>query len=184
MRNGDPAAAEQLSELIYSSLCRRAHNLLGTERHDAVVTTRGLVNEAYARLAGNLPAIQDRKHLLSLITKKMREILVDWARQRQAACRAGVVRSLDDENMREAEAVGLKGQHCLTLVEILEIDQALSRLAEQHPDWAELLELRYFGGLTVEETAEQMGLSRSVADRTAKRGVAELAKILGRPAGS
>ena len=144
----------------------------------SIVTTRGLVNEAYLRLAGNLPEIQDRQHLLSLITKKMREILVDWARQRHAARRDAEVSPLSSANLRKADAFGLKGEHGLTVVEILELDQGLARLAEKSLEWATLLEFRYFGGLTIEEAAAHLGLSRSAAHRSEVRAMAELAKLL------
>lgn len=178
MRGGDRAAEAELTELIYAKLCRRAHDMLGGEKRDAIVTTRGLVNEAYLRLAGKLPEIQDRQHLLSLITKKMRLILVDWARHRRAARRDADVSPLGSENLRKADAYQQKGEHLLTAAEILDIDQGLARLAEQNPEWARLLEFRYFGGLTIEEAAEHLGLSRSAAHRSELRAKAELAKIL------
>ena len=179
MRAGDANAGEELSNLIYAELRRRAHDMIGGEKRDAIVTTRGLVNEAYLRLAGNLPEIQDRQHLLSLVTKKMREILIDWARGRSAARRDADVSPLGSANLRKADAHQLKGKHGLTPAEILEIDQGLSRLAEKSPEWAALLELRYFGGLTIEEAAAHLGLSRSTAHRSEVRAMAELAKILG-----
>jgi RNA polymerase sigma factor (TIGR02999 family) len=181
MRSGDQAAADKLGELVYSTLRRRAHHLLASEKRDAIVTTCGLVNEAYARLAPNLPVIQDRRHLLGLLTKKMREILVDWARQRLKGGGGAAIGQLDTAGLRQAEAFELKKEHRLTVEQILEIDHGLSQLEEQSPEGAEMakvLEVRYFAGLTIEEAGEHLGLSRSTTHRIAVLAIAELAKIL------
>lgn len=154
----DPEAMGSLFAAMYSDLKRRAHSALRRESPGATLNTTGLVNEAYLRLAatGGL-AIRDREHFLALASKTMRWVLVDTARARKRLRRGGDAQrvTLDEATvMSEARAD-----------ELLALDGALERLAAVDPRLGEVVELRYYGGLSVEETAAAL----AVSPRTVKR---------------
>jgi RNA polymerase sigma factor (TIGR02999 family) len=152
---GDATARETLYALIYPDLRRIASaHLRG--RGPATLSTTGMVNEAYLRLAGS-GDWESRVHFLSVASRAMRQILVDHARRRLAAKRGGGQAhvTLDEERAgREPRAL-----------EVLALDQALNRLQALSARLAQVVELRFFGGLSVEETAGVLG----VTDRTVKR---------------
>jgi RNA polymerase sigma factor (TIGR02999 family) len=155
---GDQDARDALIPLIYSELRRMARRHLSHERPDHTLQSAALVNEAYLRLVGGQsPAWQSRAHFFGVAAQMMRHILVDHARNRHAAKRgAGAPRlALDPEVALPQEPE----------VDLVALDGALSKLAGLDPDESRLIELRFFGGLSIEETAIVMGIS----PRTVKR---------------
>jgi RNA polymerase sigma factor (TIGR02999 family) len=150
---GKREALDELMPLVYEDLRRVAHNLLRRERSGHTLATTGLVHEAYLRLVDQERArLTNRSHFYSLAAQMMRRVLIDIARKRVAARRgAGAVKlSLDDV----AEPGAIEPND-----ELLALDEALTRFAAVDPDLSRLVELRYFGGLTLEEVAEVMGTS-------------------------
>lgn len=157
MRQGDATALERLLSLVYDDLKRRAHHQLRQNR-DATLSTTGLVHEAYLRLVATPnPDWQDRHHFFAVASKAMRSVVVDYARRRLAAKRGGLARPVElDENLLRVDN---------DAAEALAVNEAVGRLADLDPRLAELVELRFFGGLSIDEVA---GLRR-VSDSTVKR---------------
>ena len=157
-KGGEQGALDQLVPLVYDELRRLARRYLRRERPDHTLQTTALVHEAYLRLVGSKPSDwENRVHFFAAAAQVMRHILVDHARSRQAAKRAGgYARVTLDEG---AVAGGDQG------VDLLAVDEALTALAALDPQQARVVELRVFGGLSVEEAAEAMGVS----PRTVKR---------------
>lgn len=155
MHGGNPGAAEKLLPLVYAELHRLARACMRRERADHTLQTTALINEAYLRLAGNDAAWQDRAHFIGFAANVMRQVLVDYARAHHAQRRAGHMQRVE---MRDDLAV------CSDrLDEVACVDEALARLAAKSPRQARIVELRYFGGLSVEEIAQILDLSpRSV----------------------
>lgn len=149
---GSEQATERLSELLYPELRRIAGRLMQGERAGHTLQPTAVVNEAFVRLVGEgAVEWQDRAHFLGIAARVMRRILIDYARRRGAAKRGGEVEQVTlDEGVVSGEqsAVGL-----------LALDDVLTRLAEIDDRGARVAELRIFGGLTVRETAEELGVS-------------------------
>lgn len=153
---GDKQAASQLLPLVYSELRRLASQRLASEQSGNSLEATGLVHEAYLRLVGNQP-FSGRGHFFAAAAEAMRRILIEAARRRLTAKRGGVGAK---EELRES--------HLFAPVpddELLALNDALDRLAVEHPEKAELVKLRYFGGLTADEAAELIGISPSTGDR-------------------
>jgi len=149
---GKQSALDRLVPLMYPELRRLAHRCMRGERGDHTLQTSALINEAYLRLVDSARVKwQDRAHFLAVSAQLMRRILVDFARSRQSHKRGDGARpvplntALDLHHMRSRELVKL--------------DDALSELAEIYPRRAKVIEMRFFGGLSVEETAEALGVS-------------------------
>jgi RNA polymerase sigma factor (TIGR02999 family) len=157
MHNGDPAAANRLLPLIYSELHRLARAYMRRERPDHTLQATALINEAYLRLAGEDIDWNNRAHFIGLAAHAMRQVLVDHARRHNAERRAG---GLNRVEMHDDLAVSPS-----RLDEIASVDQALTRLAANNPRQARVVELRYFGGLSVEQIARIL----EVAPRSVKR---------------
>jgi RNA polymerase sigma factor (TIGR02999 family) len=156
--DGDAAAPERLLELVYSELRRLAHGYMRDERSDHTLQATALVHEAYIRLVDwKNVSWQNRAHFFAAAAQMMRRILVDHARERKAQKRGGGVRqiALDD-------AVSFPNS---TEMDIVAIDEALIDLASFDPQQARIVELRFFGGLTIEETAHALGVSDSTVKR-------------------
>ena len=155
---GDEGALEGLIPLVQSELHRLAHHYMSREGAGHTLQTTALLNEAYLRLVDDPTRTwQNRTHFVAVAAQLMRRIMVDHARERRAQKRGGgaLKVSLDDVALvteRRSE-------------ELLALDEALEKLAGLDPRKSQIVELRYFGGLTVEETAEFLKLS----DRTVKR---------------
>ena len=153
--NGDQSAFERLVPLVYREMRVLARRYMRHERPGHMLQTTALVNEAYVRLIDwrNIQW-QNRAHFVAVSAQLMRRVLVDYARSRLYAKRGG---NLHPVSLDEASAVaplmsdGVAG--------LLELDIALDRLAAVDPRGAQVIELRYFGGLSVEETAEAMKIS-------------------------
>jgi RNA polymerase sigma factor (TIGR02999 family) len=155
--SGDEAARDQLMPLIYEELRRRAANHLRRERREHTLQPTALVHEAYLRLVQQDVAWKNRAHFFGLASEMMRRILVDHARGRKADKRAGgwTRVELDD-------AVALSAQREIDLVLL---DQALGELTALDPRHGRIVELRFFGGLTLEQTAEVLRLSPATVKR-------------------
>jgi RNA polymerase sigma factor (TIGR02999 family) len=156
--NGDSAALDRLTPLVYNELRQLARRYMRHERAGNTLQTTALVNEAYLRLVDRESVDwRDRAHFFAVSAQIMRRILVDSARARASAKRGGQVRRVDHSNafnLDEIAAVPLGRDR-----ELVAIDDALNALAEMDPRKARVLELRFFGGLSVEETAEVLKIS-------------------------
>jgi RNA polymerase sigma factor (TIGR02999 family) len=151
-RNGDQTALDRLMPMVYEELRRMANHYMRNERQGHTLQTSALVNEAYLRLVDHENiAWQNRAHFFGVAAQAMRRILVDYARSRQRLKRAGPAQrvSLD-------EAMTLAKERA---AELVALDDALQGLAKVDPRKSCVVELRYFGGLSVEETAEALGVS-------------------------
>jgi RNA polymerase sigma factor (TIGR02999 family) len=151
---GDEAALHELMPLVERELNRIARRCLFGERNGCSVSATALVNEAFLRLV-DLERIdwQDRSHFLSMAARLMRRVLVDHARTRQAEKRGGdIIRVTFDELL-------VPGQDDPHAADVLTLDQALTALAAHDRRKAQVIELRFFGGLTVEETAAALAVS-------------------------
>jgi RNA polymerase sigma factor (TIGR02999 family) len=155
--NSDPAAREQLVPIVYEELRRLAHHYMRGERSDHTLQTTALVNEVYLRLAG-IDSMQwrDRAHFFAMAATLMRRVLVDYARQRGRDKRgAGMTITSFDENAVAPQPA----------VDIVALDEALERLAAVDPQQGRVIELRFVAGLSVEETAEALGISPATVKR-------------------
>jgi RNA polymerase sigma-70 factor, ECF subfamily len=152
LSNGNHGVTDELLPLVYDELKRLAAGYLRRERVNHTLQPTALVHEAYLRLIDQTRANwQNRAHFFGVAAQLMRRILVDHARQHNADKRGGEFQKLSlDENMDKAVEVS---------AELIALDDALKELAEVDPEKARLVELRYFGGLTFEETAEVLGVS-------------------------
>jgi RNA polymerase sigma factor (TIGR02999 family) len=157
-RDGDGAAVEQLIPLVYEELRRLARSQLRRQGPDQNLESASLVHEAYLRLTGkNPPDWQSRAHFFGVASHLMREILVDRARRMRAAKRGAGVRdlSLDD-------AIGPPHQKN---VDIVRLDDALQELAKLDERQCQIVELRFFAGLSLEETSVALGISEATVSR-------------------
>lgn len=151
--DGDRSALDDLVPLVYEELHRLAHHYMRGERRGRGLDTTVVVHEAYLRLAGSRGLrCENRMHFFAVCAGLMRRILVDIARQEHAEKRGGAVR-----HVPFAESLAVAPQPGPNLVAV---DEALDVLALDDPRKARVVELRYFGGLSVEETAHALGLSR------------------------
>ena len=146
-RSGDRAAMEKLIPLVQPELQRLAHSYMSRERPGHTLQTTALLDDAYLQLAGETHSQwHNRAHFFAVAAQLMRRIMIDHARQRQALKRGGAaVKVTLDESLVAAET---------RAVELLALDEALEKLAAFDPRKAEVVEMRYFGGLTMEEIAE------------------------------
>jgi RNA polymerase sigma factor (TIGR02999 family) len=146
--------------LVYDELRRIAARYISRERPGQTLQATALVNEAYVRLAAERPReFANKTHFLAIAALSMRQILVQRARARKAAKRGGAPHriTLDDRNLDRANLP--------PEIDVLALDEALTRLAALDAEQARIVELRYFGGLTVEETAEVVGSSPATVKR-------------------
>jgi RNA polymerase sigma factor (TIGR02999 family) len=171
-RQGDTAAGDRLLALLYRELHAMARHRLAHERPGVTLQTTALVHEAYLRLVGQTRIdYRDRGHFLALAATMMRRVLVDRARARDAGKRGGGVEPV---TLTGVDAAGLD-----PVVELLDVDRALDRLAEDYPRPARVVELRFFGGLEFEEIAAALGISERTAKRDWAFARAWLARELG-----
>lgn len=171
-RNGDQQALELLIPLVYADLRRIAHRHLRQERPDHTLQSAALVNEAYLRLLKQGPAnVENRPHFLAIASRLMRQILVDYARSHRAAKRGGGLKvdmsdGMGNEDARDLDLIGL--------------DRALDALALLDQRQSRVVEMRFFGGLTIEDTAEAMGISPVTVKREWATARAWLRREMGR----
>jgi RNA polymerase sigma factor (TIGR02999 family) len=158
-RGGDREALETLIPLVYQELRRLAHSYLQRERSDHTLQSTALVHEAYLRLAGeNAPQWQNRAHFFGIAAHVMRQILVEYARAHSAEKRGG------------PNACKLTLEDALQLpqtinVDVIALDGALQRLTELDEQQGRIVELRFFAGLTIEDTSEVLGISPATVKR-------------------
>jgi RNA polymerase sigma factor (TIGR02999 family) len=159
LESGDPHAAAQLLPLVYDELRRLAVQKLAHEEPGQTLDATGLVHEAYLRLVGPADSgrWQDRGHFFAAAAQAMRHILVDRARSKRRPKRGGGRKrvALDEDVPAPPTAEE----------ELLALDEALTRLAADDPEAAAVVQLRYFAGLSVEQAAQSLGLSRAAAYR-------------------
>src|SRR5262245_36693339 len=163
VEQGDPHAAEELLPLVYDELRRLAAQRLAGEGPGHTLQPTALVHEAYLKLVGPgpQPPWNGRGHFFAAAAEAMRRILIDHARRKHRARRGGGMRRVELEHLDDVELVGGGGD----ADDLLALDEALARLAAADPRLAELVQLRYFAGLTLEQAAELLGISRATADR-------------------
>jgi RNA polymerase sigma factor (TIGR02999 family) len=156
--NGDRAALDRLMPLVHTELRRLARHYISRERPGHTLQSTALVNEAYLRLVEQESMRwENRTHFFGIAAHLMRQILVDHARSRQAAKRGGGQYRLSLSRVdRSASAPDL---------DLLALDEALGRLEALDPQKSRIVELRYFGGLGIEETAEVIGISPATVKR-------------------
>lgn len=156
--NGKREALDVLTPLVYGELRNLAARYLRRERSDHTLQSTALVHEAYLRLIDqNQVRWQNRAHFFGVAAQMIRRILVDHARTRHAQKRGGNAQKLSLD-----EAIGLPEQRDL---DIIALDDALKLLAELDPQQSKVIELRFFGGLSIEETAEALGISPATVKR-------------------
>ena len=159
IEDGDPSASEKLLPLVYEELRRLAREKMSKERPNQTLQATALVHEAYLRLMGTSQTQRwdGRAHFFAAAAEAMRRILVEQARSKRRLKRGRGYKRVDlDEVEITLDAPG---------EDAVRLDEALTRLARKHPEKAELVKLRYFGGLTVEESAQALGISTTTADR-------------------
>jgi RNA polymerase sigma factor (TIGR02999 family) len=154
-------AVGELMPLVYDELRRLAAGYLRRERPGQTLQATALANEAFVRLSQERPqSFQNRTHFLAIAALSMRQILVQRARAKHAEKRGGGAERITlDESMAGGPSVPDEG------IDVLALDEALTRLAAFDPQQAKMVELRYFGGLTIEETAETLEISPATVKR-------------------
>ena len=166
LRTGDPSAFDELFPLVYDEL----HGIAARERRrwdgDETLNTTALVNEAYLKLVGqSAPDWRSRAHFLAVASTAMRQILIDYAKQKRRVKRGGgqphlALHGLETTLRPAGDAFGTRDEVLLAL------DEALVRLQGSNPRQARIVECRFFGGMSIEDTAEALGVSPA----TVKRG--------------
>jgi RNA polymerase sigma factor (TIGR02999 family) len=156
-RDGDQEALHALMPLVYGELRRLARQYLRKERPDHTLRSTALVHEAYLRLEkqGNIK-FENRSHFLAICAQLMRQILVDYARGRGSAKRNGGFRLALDDIVTPAKSRS---------ADLLALDDALTQLGKLDPQQSRIVELRFFGGLSIDETSEVLGVSSATIKR-------------------
>jgi len=172
---GDPAALDYVLPIVYAELRRVADRHLGQERGGHTLSPTALVHEVYLRLAGGTEAsFEGRAHFFGVAARAMRQVLVDHARRRRASKRGGAW-----DRVTLYTDVTPAGTPAPQEFELLDVHDALDRLVALDERTARVVELRFFGGLTLEETAEVLGVSRRTAADDWSLARAWLARELG-----
>jgi RNA polymerase sigma-70 factor (ECF subfamily) len=154
----DQQGLDSLIPLVYDELRRLAHFHLNRERPDHTLQSTALVNEAYLRLAGQQDLrIQNRAHFFAIASQLMRQILVDYARRHRAGKRGAGITMLSLDR-----PVALPQTRS---VDVVALDDALNQLARLDPQQSRIVEMRFFGGLSIEETASVLGISPATVKR-------------------
>lgn len=167
--NGDRSALEKLLPLVEVELHQLAHRYMSQERRDHTLQTTALVNEAYLRLIDQKVNWQNRAHFFGIAARIMRRILIDHARQHLGPQRGG------GKTISLEEVAVLSGERA---AELVALDEALTTLAQLDERKSQVVELRYFGGLSVEETAAVLGVSVDTVTRDWRRAKAFLRREL------
>jgi RNA polymerase sigma factor (TIGR02999 family) len=170
-QQGDKGALDELTALVYDELRRIAHRYVRQERDGHTLETTALVNEAYVRLVGQQEIQwQNRAHFFAVMAQVMRHILIDHARRRHYAKRGGRLQrvSLDESDAMTPERAA----------ELVALDEALTALARLDPRKSRVVELRYFGGLSLEETAAILEISTMTVRRDWRAAKAWLYKAV------
>jgi RNA polymerase sigma factor (TIGR02999 family) len=157
-RGGDREALDALMPIVYSELRRMAHNFLQRERSNHTLQSTALVHEAYVRLVGRkLPEWQNRAHFFGVAARLMRQILVEYARGHRADKRGGSACKVTLEESTLAPQP--------TDLDVIMLDDALQDLAKLDPQQSRIVELRFFAGLTIDDTSEVLGISPATVVR-------------------
>lgn len=157
-RAGDARALDSLMPLVYGELRSLAHHYLRQERPDHTLQSTALVHEAYVRLAGHdAPRLENRSHFFGVAARLMREILVEWARAQRAAKRGGGTPTIA---LADVEQVAQRLD-----VDLLLLDDSLTELARLDERQSRIVELRFFTGLSIDETADVLGISPATVSR-------------------
>ena len=159
---GDESARDALVPLVYDELRRIARKHIANQRADHTLQPTALVHEAYLRLARNdFSSFRDRVHFFALASQVMRQVLLDYARKAAAAKRGNnpITVALDEA------VVGSQDRSEQTTLDLIGLDHAMKQLAELDPRQSRIVELRFFGGLSIEETAEAISISPATAKR-------------------
>ena len=159
IEEGDQQASEDLLPLVYDELRRLAAAKMASERPEHTLQATALVNEAYLRLVGSEHSQmwKNRGHFFSAAAESMRRILIDHARRKDREKRGGDRRRVDLDDVVLFASEGSQ--------DMIALDEALAKLAHESPVKAKLVELRFFAGLTHQEAAQALGISRASADR-------------------
>lgn len=155
---GQKEAMNQLLPLVYDELHRLARSYFRRERGEHTLQPTALVHEAYIRLVDQRAPMESRGHFLAVAATQMRRILLDYARKHRAARRGGA-----GQKVMLEDTMAICEQQP---VDMIALDRALIKLSELDPDQARLVELRFFGGLSVEQTAEVLGVSPATVKRS------------------
>ncbi|HWQ32272.1 MAG TPA: sigma-70 family RNA polymerase sigma factor [Blastocatellia bacterium] len=171
--DGDQSALDELLPLVYDELRRMARRYMGQQPVGHTLQTTALIHEAYLRLVGQEEKRwENRAHFFGVAAQAMRHILVDYARARGAAKRGGAARAV---SLEEAAIVSDE-----RAAELVALDEALAELALLSPRQSQVVELRYFGGLSVTETAEVLQISTDTVTRDWNQAKAWLFRVLNR----
>jgi len=155
---GDETALNELVPLVYDELHRLAHDYMRHEGRDHVLQTTAVIHEAFLRLSRSKPADwQDRAHFFGVCSRLMRQVLVDFARSRRSQKRAGEVVGLESKDLQRPAAE--------QEVDLVALDEALTSLSRMDARKGKIVELRFFGGFSVEETAEVLKISPETVTR-------------------
>src|ERR1700688_4482543 len=157
MQGGDPTASEKLLPLVYNELHRLAECHMRREKPNPTLQPTSLINETYLRLTGDTINWQNRAHFVGVAANIMRRVLVDHARAHKAGIRGGDLQRVEFE---EGIAISKERSN-----EMLQLDDALNKLEEVNPRQAKVVELRYFGGLSVEEIAAILNIGPRTVER-------------------
>ena len=157
-RSGDQEALQSLMPLVYDEMRRLAHGYLRRERPGHTLQSTALVHEAFVRLTGNAPPQwEDRSHFFGIAAHLMRQILVEYARSRNAGKRGGGVLKLAIDSVEEPSA--------RPDLDVVALDDVLKDLARIDFQQSRVVELRFFSGLSIEDTAQVLGISESTVKR-------------------
>jgi RNA polymerase sigma factor (TIGR02999 family) len=169
-RDGDPQALDLLLPLVYSELHRLADSQMRRDFSSVTLQPTALINEAFLRIFGNaVPDFHDRAHFLGIVSRVMRQVLVDYARARRAQKRGpGLQIPLDDSSTPAPQPPA----------DLLAIDEAMNRLAAEDPHLVTLIEMRFFAGMTAEETADALNQSVHVVRHEIRYALAWLRRAL------
>ncbi|REJ75281.1 MAG: RNA polymerase subunit sigma-70 [Acidobacteria bacterium] len=157
--DGDLEVLDQLLPIVHAELHRQAHAYIRRERPGHTLQTTALINEAFIKLIDQkTPDLESRTHFFAIAANAMRQVLIDYARAKNRKKRGGnpIKLTLDEKTAVDAGK---------SSIDLFALDEALQRLEEIYPQQVKVVELRYFSGMTLEETAEVMGLSRSTVAR-------------------
>ncbi len=156
--DGDPCALDELVPLVYNELRQLAKSYLRRQAHSITIQPTALVHEAYLRLAGKEKlSFKNRAQFFGLAAKLIHDLLIDHVRQRGAIKRGGDQQQV---SLTYADQAGKQSE-----IDLLALDEALQRLTAINPQHGRIVELRFFGGLTIEETAEALDISHATVER-------------------
>jgi RNA polymerase sigma-70 factor (ECF subfamily) len=175
-REGDASALDELMPLVYGELRRIARSFMRRQPPGHTLQPTALINEAFVKLFQDAhPAIADRAHFLALMSRVMRQVLVDHARAHVAAKRGG-----GEERIPWDSNIDIGNEHETDQLQLLDLHRALEALERAEPSLARVLEMRYFGGMTAEEAALALGRSVHIVRRQLRFARAWLQRELAR----